>query len=76
MTAPPHVLIIEALYYSHIAAELRINQAAFRTRNCLFKLSIVDAFPRNAIGRLIVSPGVSRPQLQEGDNVWSQLKRN
>jgi len=23
MTAPPHVLIIEALYYSHIAAELR-----------------------------------------------------
>jgi hypothetical protein len=37
-------------------------------------IRIVDAFPRNAIGRLIVAPGATRPQLQEGDNVWSRLK--
>jgi hypothetical protein len=37
-------------------------------------IRIVDAFPRNAIGRLVSTPGATRPQLQEGDNVWSRLK--
>jgi hypothetical protein len=35
---------------------------------------IVDSSPHNSVGRLIVPPGTSRPQLQEGDLVWSRLR--
>jgi len=35
---------------------------------------IVDATPHRSVGRLIVPPGVSRPQLKEGDLVWSRLR--
>jgi hypothetical protein len=35
---------------------------------------IVDASPHHSVGRLIVPPGASRPQLQEGDLVWSRLR--
>lgn len=35
---------------------------------------IVDASPHHSVGRLIVPAGVSRPQLQEGDLVWSRLR--
>jgi hypothetical protein len=35
---------------------------------------IVDASPHHSVGRLIVPPGVSRPQLQVGDMVWSRLR--
>jgi hypothetical protein len=37
-------------------------------------IRILDAEPRRAIGRLIVPAGASRPQLLEGDLVWSRLK--
>ena len=35
---------------------------------------IVDSQPHRSVGRLIVPPGTSRPQLQEGDLVWSRLR--
>ncbi len=35
---------------------------------------ILDAEPRSSTGRLEVPTGASRPQLLEGDQVWSQLK--
>jgi len=37
-------------------------------------LKIVEASPRTSIGRMVVPPGASRPQLVEGDQVWSRLK--
>jgi hypothetical protein len=35
---------------------------------------IVDANFRTSVGRLILPPGAPRPQLKEGDSVWSRLK--
>jgi hypothetical protein len=35
---------------------------------------IVDASPNQSVGRLIVPTGSARPQLMEGDSVWSKLK--
>ncbi len=37
---------------------------------------IVDVYPHRAVGRLIVPPGTTtRPQIREGDDVWSWLSR-
>ena len=44
------------------------------TPKYLGMVRIVDASPHHSVGRLIVPPGVSRPQLQEGDLVWSRLR--
>jgi len=50
----------------------------FRTQpqaKYLGMVRIVDASPRESVGRLVVPPGAARPQLQAGDNVWSKLRQ-
>ncbi len=44
------------------------------TPKYLGMVRIVDASPHHAVGRLIVPAGLSRPQLREGDLVWSRLR--